>query len=136
MWSCDFDREKVVNPPLQKYICKLNIPKTIDIRDSYFGERTNGIKLLKEMKENEKGGYVDFCSLYPDVLKYQKYPTGHPICIVDNFLPIHKDMSWISLENPLIGIIKAKILPPARLLCPILPIWVNGKLMFPLHIKC
>ena len=44
------------------------------------------------MKDNEKGGYVDFCSLYPDVLKYQKYPTGHPIHIVDNFLPIHKDI--------------------------------------------
>ena len=37
MWSCDFDREKVVNPPLQKYICELNIPQTIHIRDSYFG---------------------------------------------------------------------------------------------------
>ena len=96
------------------------------------------------MKDKEKGGYVDFCSLYPDVLKYQKYPTGHPIHIVENFLP--KDICvgkcdmipcpGFHWKIPYFGIIVAKILLPARLVYPILPIRVNGKLMFPLRIKC
>ena len=89
---------------------------------------------------------MDFCSLYPDVLKYQKYPTGHPICIVENILPIHKDICvgkcdmipcpGFHWKIPYFRIIKTKILSPDRLVYPILPIWINGKLMFPLCIIC
>ena len=45
----------------------------------------NAIVLKKDFTHNERGGYIDFCSLYPMVLKYEKYPTGHPNHIVRDF---------------------------------------------------
>ena len=88
MWPCDFVQEKSVTPPLQEFCLDLNIPEMIDIRDSYFRGCTNGIQLYKMVDDKERIGDVDFCSLYPDVLKYQCYPVGHPTRIVDNFLPL------------------------------------------------
>ena len=118
----------------------------IDIRDLYFKGCTNGIQLYKMIDDKERIGYVDFCSLYPDVLKYQHYPIGHPTRIVDNFLPLAlgkcpegchfnpcKGQHW---KIPYFGVIKAKILPPKRLLYPILPKRINSKLIFPLCYKC
>ena len=71
MWSCDFLRQKSITPPLQDLFSHLDVSETIDIRDSYFGGCTNGIQLYKLVDDKERVGYVDFCSLYLDVLKYQ-----------------------------------------------------------------
>ena len=62
-------------------------------------------------KENECGRYVDFCSLYPTVQYYQKYPIGHPTKI---FNPEKHDVSWYRL-------IKCKVVPPRKLYHPVLP---------------
>ena len=82
MWYCDYklyyksNDLKVVEEPLR-------------IRDAYLGGRTNAINLKEEFSNETKGGYVDFCSLYPHVLKYENYPIGHPVHINGNFtLPI------------------------------------------------
>ena len=53
---------------------------------------------------------MDFCSLYPTVQYYQKYPTGHPKKI---FNPEKHDKSWYSL-------IKCKVAPPKGLYHPLL----------------
>ena len=58
---------------------------------AFYGGRTNATKLLYNFKDNECGRYVDFCSLYPTVQYYQKYPTGHPTKI---FNPEKYDKSW------------------------------------------
>ena len=50
----------------------------INPRDAFHGGRTNTTKLLYNFKENECGLYIDFCSLYPTVQHYKKYPIGHP----------------------------------------------------------
>ena len=71
MWSCDFAQEKGVTPPLQEFCLDLKIPEMIDIRDSYFRACTNGIQLYKMIDNKERIGYVNFCNLYGDVLKYQ-----------------------------------------------------------------
>ena len=41
--------------------------------------------LHKEFSNNEKGKYFDFTSLYPSVMKYKKYPIGHPVRIINKF---------------------------------------------------
>ena len=71
MWACDFLREKSITPPLQDFCSHLDVSKTIDIRDTYFGGCANGIQMYKLVNDKERVGYVDFCDLYPDVLKYQ-----------------------------------------------------------------
>ena len=60
------------------YVGSLNLQDPINLRDCYFGGRTNGIVLHKKFTDGEKGKYVDFTSLYPDILKYKRFPVGHP----------------------------------------------------------
>ena len=77
IWSCDYLRERCIlgdDVPLPKEKCH-----PINIRDSYFGSRTNAIVLHSEFSQNSKGAYLDFCRLYSYVLKYERYHIGHPI---------------------------------------------------------
>ena len=133
-WSCEFAEEKK-NPEVRRFLDKLNIQKPINIRDSYFGGRTNALVLYKKFTGAEKGQYVDFTSLYPDILKYRKFPVGHPERITENFktcnLQSFKGDCFYSpcegehLVLPYFGIIKASILPPTNLIHPVLPIKCN-----------
>ena len=146
-WSCKFKTDLFQKPDLKEYVKNLNIVESIKIRDAYYGGRTNALCLYKKFENNEKGHYVDFCSLYPDVLKYRKFPIGHPEKIINNFLPVtyvhcnnetceYNHDNNFHIKFPYFGIIKAKFLPPRDLLHPILPVRCNGKLKFPLCYNC
>ena len=51
---------------------------------------------------------------------------GHPDIVIENFA---------SLEN-YFGLIKCRVLAPRKLYLPVLPVRLNGKLMFPLCYTC
>ena len=106
------------------------IVEPLNARQAFYGGRTNATKLLYNFKKNECGRYVDFCSLYPTVQYYQKYPIDHPTMI---HAPKKYDKSWY-------GLIKCKILAPRKLYHPVLPqrIKVDSyeKLIFTLCRKC
>ena len=97
---------------------------------AFYGGWTNATKLLYNFKENECRRYVDFCSLYPTVQYYKKYPIGHPTKI---FNPEKHDRSWY-------GLIKCKIIAPRKLYHAVLPqrIKVDNyeKLIFTLCKRC
>ncbi|KAK4880439.1 hypothetical protein RN001_008585 [Aquatica leii] len=99
-------------------------------RDSFFGGRTNAVKLYYKAEENESIRYLDVCSLYPFVNKYGKYPVGHPKIHVGN--DVCKQLSLDVVE----GIIKCTVLPPTSLYHPVLPCRMHGKLMFILCRVC
>ena len=87
IWSCDYMRERHMmgdDVPLCKEKCD-----PINIRDSYFGGRTNAI-LHSEFLEKSKSAHVGFCSLYPYVLEYERYPIGHPTHVTNDFSPLFK----------------------------------------------
>ena len=150
IWSCEFEKKLSLDPRKRDYISHLKIKEPLDIRDCYFGGRTNALVLTKTFQNSdEKAGYVDFCSLYPFALKYFSYPKGHPKRTTFGFLPLERTRcheipcsffgklcpgEHISL--PYVGVIKVKILPPQNLYHPILPTRCNGKLMFPLCLNC
>ena len=75
-WSCEFVQDKL-NEDVREFVESLNIQDPINLRECYFGGRTNGIVLHKKFTNGEKGKYVDFTSLYPDILKYRRFPIGH-----------------------------------------------------------
>ena len=144
MWYCNYKLYHMSND------LKV-VEELLRIQDAYLGGRTNAINLKEEFSNETKGGYVDFCSLYPHVLKYENYPIGHPIHINGNFtLPISSfacstkpcpilgtdDCNGKHLKLNYFGLIKAKILPPRGLFLPVLPIKINNKLMFPLCHTC
>ena len=101
------------NKEFQKFVKNFTqeIVEPLNPRDAFYGGRTNAAKLLYDFKENECGRYVDFCSLYPTVQYYQKYPFGHPTKI---FNPEKYDKSWY-------GLIEYKVVPPRKLYHPVLP---------------
>ena len=147
-WSCEFKSDLIQNPDCQKFLNEINIVEPLNIRDSYYGGRTNALTLYKKFQDGEKGHYVDFCSLYPDVLKYQKYPVGHAEKFIDNFEPLkyehcdpedecqYRNCPGYHIKFPYFGIVKGKFLPPQNLIHPVLPVRCNGKLKFPLCYKC
>ena len=103
----------------------------IDPRETLYGGRCNAIKIACDVKENSNKEikYIDICSLYPYVCKYKSYSVGHPkILTTENI-----DMNNIRQYE---GIIKCKVLPPDHLFHPVLPVHCNGKMMFPLCMKC
>ena len=149
-WSCGFELMKKKLP--ENLLPKFTPRKNLQLRDAYTGGRTNAIALMEEFKEkNSKGGYLDFCSLYPYVLKYNRYPVGHPERVVENFLPVVEKRCKKGLRCPIFdttdcfqshkylqyfGIVMCTILPPKKLYFPVLPLRVKGKLMFPLCARC
>ena len=108
-YECQLTRNK----DFQKFAKNFTqeIVEPLNPRDAFYGGRTNATKLLYNFKENECGRYVDFCSLYPTVQYYQKYPIDHPTKI---FNPEKYDKSWY-------GLIKCKVVPPRKLYHPVLP---------------
>ena len=122
VWENDF----VTN--YKNFIDRCSVIGPLNPRDAFYGGRTNCTSLKYEAKEDEKIRYYDFCSLYPYINKYGRYPIGHPEIILKNF---EKDISNYY------GLIKCKILPPTNLFHPVLPSRLkNGKLVFSLCSMC
>ena len=144
-WSCEFAEERK-KPKVRDFLNTLNIQDPINLRDCYLGGRTNALVLHKKFPEGEKGKYVDFTSLYPDILKYRRFPVGHPERITSNFqqclfTPCNGDCFYSSCEGkhwtlPYFGVMQVTVLPPTDLIHPVLPLKCNGKLKFPLCYKC
>src|SRR5207244_81088 len=105
----DYDQHKEMKSAILNVKDVIEPPK---IRDSFFGGRCEPIKLLYNFKDkNLKGRYIDVVSLYPTVMYYDEYPTGHPTKIIK---PQAYDKNWF-------GFIYCKILPPRGLYQPVLP---------------
>ena len=109
IYECQLTKNKEFQKFAKNFTQEMVEP--LNPRDAFYGGRTNATKLLYNFKDNECGRYVDFCSLYPTVQCYKKYPIGHPTKI---FNPEKHDKSWH-------GLIKCKVVPPKGLYHPVLP---------------
>lgn len=128
--ECDFDKELGSNSEMRTYIEALNIEKNkLEIRDCYYGGRTNATKLYYKCKKDEKIRYYDVCSLYPYILKYYPMPIGVPKVLIND------DLVGRTPEN-IEGIIRCKVLPPKKLYHPVLPMKLHNKLLFILCYTC
>ena len=128
VYECQMNKNK----EFQKFAKNFNkeIVEPLNPRDAFYGGRTNSTKLLYDFKKNECGKYVDFCSLYPTVQYYKKFPISH-------FVKIHSPEKY---SKKWYGLIKCKVLAPRKLYHPVLPqrIKVDSyeKLVFTLCKKC
>jgi len=80
--------------------------------------------------ENESIQYCDIMSLYPYIIKYYKFPIGHPVIQVGDTCKNIK--VCVQLE----GLIKCTVVPPTDLYHPVLPFRCNKKLHFCLCRMC
>ena len=120
MWECTFKKELKQNEELQDLVNNMTWVSPLDLRDAFYGGRTGMEKCYHTVEESQQIFYQDFTSLYPTINKYGTYPLCHPQSqnIQDYF-----------------GIAKVDVLAPEKLLHPVLPVKLNGKLMFPLCVK-
>ena len=126
-WECDFKKELKENKKLQEKVNTMSWVTPLDPRDAFFGGRTGLAKAYYSADENEEIHYDDVTSLYPTINKYGTYPIGHPQFILN---PQDQNI------NNYFGLAKVTVLPPEKLLHPVLPVKFNGKLLFPLCLKC
>jgi hypothetical protein len=110
IWEHEFDKNKEMK---QTSLSEYDLVEPPKVRDAFFGGRTEPFKLIKEFnaENNEKGKYIDICSLYPTVMYNDPYPIGHPKIIIK---PKEYDENWF-------GLIYCKVLPPKNLYIPVLP---------------
>ena len=137
MWECDFNKVKRENPEIAQYVKNHPIMSrvTLNPRDAFFGGRTENIIPFYKVKDGEKIKYTDICSLYPYVCKRGKFSIGHPRVYMGsecNELTCGDDNNLSRVE----GLVKCKILPPRDLYLPLLPVKMNGRLLFALCRSC
>ena len=72
IWECQLKRQLKSDPLMTEFFEQQNVEEPLDARDSFFGDRTNAIKLYHKIDEglnkndpDEKKFYIDVCSLYP-----------------------------------------------------------------------
>ena len=111
---------------MKEFLSRSEITCSIDPRDAFFGGRVNGYKMIAKARPNEKILYYDFTSLYSFINKNRRIPTKHPKIIRENFEDIQNYF----------GLIKCRVLPPAEVYHPVLPVRLKGKLFFPLCKQC
>jgi len=128
IWECAFDKEMKNNVEMKTFVANLEISDPINPRDALYGGRTCALKLYHKTKPGEKFFFYDIVSLYPYICKTGIFPIGKPIIYTENFLPLE--------SKPYLGLIKCTILPPQKLLHPVLPFKHEGKLLFSLCRTC
>ncbi len=121
IWECLWEKAKQNNPEVMTFMSNYTAPERLNPRDSLFGGRTNALKLYHQTAEDKRVSYLDFTSLYPFVQSRKTYPIGHP------------EIIKISNRSSRFGVIKCTVLPPRKLLNPLIPFKPpQGKLLFAL----
>lgn len=85
IWGYEFNEMLQGNESARTFVDSLDLQDRLNPRDSFFGGRTNATKLFFKVNNDEKIHYLDFCSLFPSVNKYAKYPLREPQVITQNF---------------------------------------------------
>lgn len=134
MWECDFNRTvrkqsqcKAYEQNLRYHLEELRYKPPLCPRAAYRGGRVNAFKLYHKCQPGERIDLWDINSLYPTMLKYKKFPIGHPVII--------KQPSLVNFPK-YEGLVFGKVLPPRNLYLPMLPYNYDGKLAFPLCRTC
>lgn len=143
IWECEirvqmgFDNE--MNEFMRERITYYRTLKKVggcDLRESYFGGRTENIQFLKICEPDEWFEIVDFCSLYPSVLDKFDYMIGHPQVIRQGFEKYTIGLPTYPHQTQIFGFVKCLVLPPKQMRFPILPVRNNERLEFNLCKKC
>lgn len=114
----------------QKKIAIFRFEEVEWMRKSFFGGRTNAMKLIYNFSEEEEGKYKDFTSLYPATQYSAEYPQGHPIKITEI-----TDMHYEKINNKeYFGFVECVVEAPNDLYHPVLP-QKGEKLFFDLYEK-
>ena len=130
IWSHQWDTQKKSDGALRKMLQDnnhLTRAPFCNIRESFFGGRTEPFDLYAKSNDEQKIAYADFTSLYPSVQALESFPVGHPIRL--------NEFNNLDISN-YYGFIYCKVKSNESLRIPILPEKSDdGKLIFSHGIK-
>ena len=131
IWECEFRDMERRDPLYKAFLAQRGSLYTtpLNVREAFYGGRTNASRLYYKCLPAEKLEYVDFCSLYPFICKTGCYPIGVPQKLLFPSLAQLYARSYF-------GVAKVRVVPPHTLFHPVLPVRIRGKLMFPLCFTC
>lgn len=131
MWSCEFYAQRSSSAAYRAFTQEVPVAwdQPLNVRDTFYGGRTNAARLYAKCEPHERIKYVDFTSLYPWVNKRGQYPMGHPKILTSPSLEKLRQREYF-------GVVKCRMVPPRNLFHPVLPVRYRGKLMFPLCRTC
>ena len=127
LWECEFAQMQKDIPQLHQFLTSDTFTPPISPRDAFLVEGAMQHTCIIKQLQLKKIRYYYFCSLYPSVNKYCKYPVEHPTVIKH---PQNLDVDAYFV------LIKCKILALGTLFHPVLPVKIHGKLKFRLCMKC
>lgn len=152
MWSHQWCEEREQHGTFPRNVTRF---APLDPRQALTGGRTNAIGLYAytdevEMEQDDETDcllqsrvqpayrirYIDVVSLYPTVMKQERFPIGHPEIMTYPNLPSVEECTRHIQEDVWFGILKVDVDPPRGLFFPVLPTIVNHRLMFGLCRTC
>ena len=105
----------------------LGLPRYLELRRALKGGRTNNARFYFESDGTNEMKYYDFTSLYPTVVKQEKYPMHHPTRITRKFDK--------TLEK-YFGLVYCSVDAPKQMRFPVLGDTYNNKFIFALCRTC
>ena len=130
MWECSWKKFLKSNEEAARDVENFRLAEALNPRMALCGGRTNAFRLYARADEKTVLRYYDIKSLYPYVQKTKDFMVGHPKVITESF----GDLGTVHRRYR--GFIQCTVLPPVRLLLPLLPYKTGGKLLFPLCRTC
>jgi len=133
MWECDWLKlqKSMKNKKSAWKNLEMGLERKlpIEVRDAYFGGRTNAYHLYKKCEPGDRIEYLDITSMYPYCMSREfTYPIHRP----EILRPDDPEHQPVSVEE-LFGFMKCKVVPPNDLFHPVLPQKnKDGKVTFPL----
>ena len=103
MWECEWRYQQKINPTIYDFLDNQDIQEPLNLRDAFFGLRTNAARLHCTAQPGMKIRYYDYTSLYPWMNKKGRYPISHL-----TFIYAHASNNL----TPYFGLAKVTILPP------------------------
>ncbi len=147
MWECVWEAKKKSDPDVQEFLEEFYAegrPKErLALRDALRGGRTESYCLLYDVNKTPDRvlSYIDKNSLYPHCAIKELFPVGRQEFYIDTKLgsvEIHPQHGFFdkSRGKKLLGDVQITILAPDSMFLPLLPLTIDGKLLFGLCRTC
>ncbi|KAL3075850.1 hypothetical protein niasHT_032053 [Heterodera trifolii] len=137
VWSCQWMERLRHDPELKRRYDAVFVPCPLDPRnDALRGGRTEPFKLHHVCSDDEEILCIDIVSLYPHVMKANRFPVGNPRVVTREVLlhPPTAPLPWTSPENNSFrGLLLVRVLAPRNIRVPLLGYRTkDGRFTFPL----
>ena len=77
MWQCELVEARKRNPDMDAFMRSVPLVEPLNVRDAFFGGRTDVLCMHRCAQEDEEINYADVCSLYPFICS-----TGRSHCLI------------------------------------------------------